>query len=204
MPINYSKYRIARVPPSSDLLSWNQVFNLQQYKPVVDLIKDKNKKLNILDCGANAGYAAVYFQKAFPYADILAVELDRDNFRMLNQNFYGRTLLGGVWSRDCYLSVKHDFGDRKEWSYYAEEDDAGDVPGHSIHELIGGHVDILKMDIEGGEKEVFKDDSFLEHVDIIAIEIHDQFKCRPMIYSSLMKHGFEFEEHGELTVGCKI
>lgn len=191
---------IARVPPSSDLKSWAQVFVEYQYKPVADLFPDRGEKLRILDLGANVGYASAYFQEEFPRAEIVAVELDRENFKILNLNFHGRTILGGVWSHDCSLSIGRDFGDKREWSYYAIEDESGDVPGHSIHELVGEGVDILKMDIEGGEVELFKDDSWLKMVRVLAIEIHDEFNIRPTILRSLMNYGFTFTNCGELTV----
>jgi FkbM family methyltransferase len=203
-----NKPLIARVPPSSDMLSWTQVFRDKQYEPVVDLIKNKLSPLTILDCGANVGYASAYFKENLPNSIILALELDTDNFNILKHNFSGLAWNSGVWSKDlATLEVCKDYRDRKEWSYYAKESSIGAISSHTIESIrkhmIWDKIDILKIDIEGGESEVFKDDSFLEHVEIIAIEIHDEFKCRAQILSSLMKYKFRFENYGELTVGYK-
>lgn len=64
-------------------------------------------------------------------------------------------------------------------------------------------IDILKMDIEGAEKELFaaSDLSFLKHTKCIAIEIHDEFNCRNSIYQRLADYGFTRFNAGELTIG---
>ena len=66
-------------------------------------------------------------------------------------------------------------------------------------------IDILKIDIEGSEKEVFTganaDVSFLSKTKCIAVEIHDEFDCRDAIYSILTKYNFKYFDSGELTIG---
>lgn len=191
---------IARVPPSSDMLSWHQVYVEKQYEPVVKLIADPLQYVTILDCGANVGYASAYFQEQLPNAYITAIEIDSSNYEILTHNFHGRTIHGGVWSKSGSLSINRDFRDGKEWSYYAVEDQYGDIPAYDIKELVADGITILKMDIEGGEAELFKDDKWLKKVEILAIEIHDEFKVRPTILKSLMAHNFTFQNHGELVV----
>jgi FkbM family methyltransferase len=194
---------VCRVPPSSDILNYKQVFGDKQYEPLRALFK-YDEPLKILDCGAYVGYASVYLHTIFPNADITAIELDPSNYRVLGFNFHGKKIHGGVWSHDCNLSIGRDFGDKREWSYYAKEEEGTElVVGHSIHKLVGTGIDILKMDIEGGEVEVFKDDSFLERVKVIAIEIHDQLNCKWKVLLSLKKHGFIISESGEITIGRK-
>ena len=64
-------------------------------------------------------------------------------------------------------------------------------------------IDFLKIDIEGGEDEVFKDFSkinWLDKVKVIALEIHDEFDCRKHIESNLEKL-FTLSHSGELTIG---
>ena len=38
------------------------------------------------------------------------------------------------------------------------------------------HIDLLKVDIEGAEKEVFESANWLDRVSVIAVEFHDRFK----------------------------
>lgn len=90
-----------------------------------------------------------------------------------------------------------------------EADKVTDLKAFSIQHLIEKFkwdtIDILKMDIEGSEKEVFtnpnSDVSFLAITKCIAIEIHDEFDCRETIYEILKSYGFTLFNSGELTIG---
>ena len=69
-------------------------------------------------------------------------------------------------------------------------------------------VDLLKIDIEGGEAEVFKSseltDAWLPRVKAMAIEIHDEFECRETIMKQLKKHDFQVVDSAEgLTIAIK-
>ena len=55
-------------------------------------------------------------------------------------------------------------------------------------------IDILKIDIEGAEKEVFSDTSaWIDRVDAIIIELHERYKrgCNRSFYCGTK--GFDFE-----------
>jgi FkbM family methyltransferase len=170
---------------------------------------EAGQNLKILDCGANVGFASVFFLEEFKNSSVVALEIDRDNYNIAKMNLEGRNaklIHGGVWSENCLLSIGRDFRDSKEWSYYAKpakESEDQTIQGYSIHELVRDGADIVKIDIEGGEKELFLEDSWLVNVGSIAIEIHDEFKVRPAILNSLIKHGFEFFNYGELVIGKK-
>jgi FkbM family methyltransferase len=174
---------------------------------LVDLIVDRFSRLNILDLGANIGFTSAFLKQHLPNANILAVEPDESNYEVLIHNFHGDSLKGAVWSHDCEVEICRDFRDGKEWSYYVREARGTGLKAYSIQTLMSDfdmpYVDILKMDIEGGEKEVFTNPDFLKNVGIIAIEIHDEFQCRDLINNCLWEYGFTTEEHGELTVGFK-
>ena len=63
---------------------------------------------------------------------------------------------------------------------------------------------MLKVDIEGAEKEIFTDSTkcnFLDITKIIAIEIHDEFGIRDDIYKVLHQYGFLIFEANETTIG---
>ena len=63
---------------------------------------DLNPKV-ILDCGANIGLGAVFFQRLFPGARIFAVEPEPDNFEILKLNVQGYPNItcvnSGVWNK---------------------------------------------------------------------------------------------------------
>jgi hypothetical protein len=51
-----------------------------------------------------------------------------------------------------------------------------------------GRVDLLKMDVEGAEKEVFESSAaWIENIDAIVIELHDRYKpgCSRAFFTSI-------------------
>jgi len=61
----------------------------------------------------------------------------------------------------------------------------------------------LKIDIEGAEDKIFKNDSdliaFLPRIKLVVIEIHDEFDIRPLIMEIFAANNFSVTEDGELT-----
>lgn len=63
-------------------------------------------------------------------------------------------------------------------------------------------IDLLKMDIEGAEKEVFgapNVDEWLSKVKVLVIELHDRMKkgCSRAFFSSMSRYDWHFELRGE-------
>jgi hypothetical protein len=117
---------------------------------------------------------------------------------------------GAVWSSNFKIKIINDFRDRSNWSFRVEENDRIDaIDAYSINHLIGVNnleiLDILKIDIEESEKQVFTFSTsnldFLKITKCIAIEIHDEFDCRAAIYKVLIEYGFVLYNEGELTIG---
>jgi FkbM family methyltransferase len=202
---------IGRCPPSSDMLNWYSIFERGDYKPVVDLFPDKQAPLRIMDCGAYVGYSSVYFSEQFPNATILAVEPDAENYSMLDRNTSGHYNVilshGAIWSKPCVLNIFRDFRDKKEWSYYCKEVDGIGILGHTILDrmklMSWKYIDILKMDIEGGEFEVFKDTNFLEFCKVVCMEIHHEKGNPHDIFEAFKKHNFQVQQAGEIIIATR-
>lgn len=207
-----------RKRPSSDLDVFSQIYKYSEYEPLVTLFKKNfpNTQLpNIIDAGSNIGLTTVYLSKYFSDAQFLAIEPDSSNFEVMSSNFdlnqiSVKTIKGGIWSQNTFLKIISDFRDKNHWSIRVEEtNDASELPAFSLHYLVDTYqlnqIDILKIDIEGSEKEVFTgakaDVSFLAKTKCIAIEIHDEFNCREAIYAILDHYNFQYVESGELTIG---
>jgi FkbM family methyltransferase len=207
-----------RKRPSSDLFVFRQVFYDMEYKPLVKTFSDyfdANATLDIIDAGSNIGLTSLYLSRHFPNARFICIEPDGGNFETLEFNLLengvknSERIKAGLWSRNTRLELVNDFRDMNDWSIRVREtgNDTG-LESFSIQHLIEQYglekIDILKMDIEGSEKEIFgprADTSFLEITKCIAIEIHDEFDCREAIYNELEKYGFTYFNSGELTIG---
>jgi FkbM family methyltransferase len=218
---NYPNYGITiklRKRPSSDLNVFAQIYHYGDYAPLVTVFKknfpNNTSSLNIIDAGCNIGLASVYLSKFFPKSNFIIIEPDTSNFESIGYNFEMNDIAnavkikGGLWSKNTNLKLVNDFRDKMDWSIRVEETkEETDIKAFSIPYLLQEHkfetIDILKIDIEGSEKEIFSsaDVSFLEKTKCVAIEIHDEFHCRELIYAVLKKYNFDYFESGDLTIG---
>jgi FkbM family methyltransferase len=177
------------------------------------------QKLNILDAGSNIGLTSVFLNHYFPNSNFITIEPDDSNFENVSYNLEANgikkaiQIKGGLWSKNTNLKIVNDFRDQNDWSFRVEEtSEETDLKAFSINYLLDkynfNYIDILKMDIEGSEKEVLvsanTDTSYLSKTKCVAIEIHDEFNCRQDIYNLLEKYNFEFFNSGELTIGINL
>ena len=63
-------------------------------------------------------------------------------------------------------------------------------------------IDLMKIDIEGAEKEVFSApdvDEWLSKVKVLVIELHDRMKkgCSRAFFTAMSKYDWHFELRGE-------
>ena len=116
----------------------------------------------------------------------------------------------GIWSKNSFLKPDLSFRDGQDWSFRLVEDTQKGNEGievTTINQLcIDKNIsmlDLVKMDIEGGEAEIFKNGKldWLDRTKVIALEIHDEFECRELIEGILNDKKFELMHSGELTIG---
>lgn len=196
-------------PGTTDFHTFNQIFNENEYE-VKGLTFTPEV---IIDCGANVGYTSVYYANKFCNAKIISVEPDKSNFNILKLNTAPykniKTVNSGIWDKDCYLKVK-DIGNG-EWGLIVEESteqEAGSFRAETILSLIEtfeiSEIDILKIDIEGAEKELFTNgyDLWLNKVKIIQIELHDRIKqgCSESFYNATYPYNFNKYVQGESVI----
>lgn len=193
---------------------YSQVITQQSYQPVIEIYKQVFKKspINLIDLGANIGLASIFFSGRFKGLNVLAVEPFRDNYDMAELNMRSnkienyKLLLGGIWDKNTKLSIKRDFRDGKEWGINLVEDVNGDIEGFCFEELLRNYpqIDILKIDIEGAEKNIFEKEDYasgvLRKIKCVAIEIHDEFNCRLAICSILKNNNFLFYDIQDMTI----
>lgn len=168
----------------------------------------------ILDCGANIGLATLYYQRKFHNPRIIAIEPENENYKLLVKNTQKylniSSLRNGVFDSDCDLNVI-DIGEG-EASYRlmrnpVEGKIIQTISCRSINSLMKefklSKIDILKMDIEGCEKECLLSPNidWLQKTKYFLCEIHEN------IHTGLTKQIFELTPfsstvsiNGEYTV----
>lgn len=155
----------------------------------------------IVDAGANCGDTTAWYLSKFPQATVIALEPDPDNYAMLCKNCepYGpRAVLlnAALWSSDAKLKVRTEEKTDSFWVGEAECDAASVCDGISLPQLLQlvkiDTIDILKLDIEGAELQLFssRPEEWLPAVRCVAVEIHGP-KARDAVYSAMRPGQYE-------------
>lgn len=203
--------------PSSDWFVYNQVFLEKEYYPIVKLLQRKGydhlSRLNIVDAGANIGLTSIYFHDIFPNSRIVAIEPELSNYDLITKNLSLEqkenitVVNGALWNKTANLEIV--LGNL-EWSTRVVEDEKGLVLGYSVDKIRecffkNDKIHFLKIDIEGGEKDIFESNNlnFLNFTEIIAIEVHEAFIESVYIENILTNYGFDISHSGELLIGFK-
>lgn len=155
----------------------------------------------IVDAGAHIGLSAVYFANRYPEARIFSLEPNPENFAVLKANVAAydsvHPINAALWhSRENLHWVDPDADD---WAYRVtqSEDSPDTIPAIDLDSLRSEHgidrIDLLKVDIEGAEAEVFSHNTgWIDAVRVIAIELHDRF--RPGCKETFEAATADFEE----------
>lgn len=192
--------------PTSDILTFGQVFLNQEY--AYPLAFDPEF---IIDCGANIGLASVYFKNRHPNAFIVSIEPEESNFKLLQRNVSGYSKMeciqSGVWNKNAILKVEDELN-LGHWGFVCKEvavEGPNTVRAVSVKEIMHRHhfprIDILKIDVEGAELELFSSgyEEWLPLTRVIMIELHDRFRkgCSKSFFSALVKYDFSVFQSGE-------
>lgn len=143
----------------------------------------------IVDAGGYIGTAAIALHRLFPGATIVSLEPSARNLEILRKNVAGYPKIHAVQGALVGSRIKSvrllDPG-RKEWGYTtapSQKDslralELGEVKALRTKDLVAeyGKIGILKLDIEGGELDVFMHtDDALEQCAAVFVELHDRF-----------------------------
>lgn len=202
---------------TSDLFVLNQVILQNEYAPLYDMIsqrEDRNEIKVIVDVGANIGVTTLYFSSLFPKASIYAIEPSGRNFEILQENIDVNGIAAfpinkALLASPAKVKLINTFRDKRDWSTRVVrsecENDIEAVAFTDLKLALGlDKIDILKIDIEGHEVELFNSKAFLselETVKFIAIEIHEEEADRIAIINTLQKHGYTLISKGETLFG---
>lgn len=138
----------------------------------------------IVDAGANVGLTSIFYATRFPHAKVLAIEAEDSNFEVLQKNVRAYPNIipvhAALWNCEGYISISPGAEDPTgHWGFSVNgasgETRAVTVPG-LMREFGLDSIDLLKVNIEGAEKEVFEACDWQGAVGSVVIELHDRFK----------------------------
>lgn len=140
----------------------------------------------IVDAGANVGMSSVYFALRYPSASVIAIEPEPSNFEVLRKNakLFSRIvpINAALWSHEGVVKIQD--GGGGHWGMRVADSIASsdaNIKSITVETLLQqfsiDHIDLLKVDVEGAECEIFEDSSrWISHVNVICAELHDRFR----------------------------
>ncbi len=173
-------------PMSGDFFIFYEVFLDESYR-LPDWLAASSQ--TILDLGANVGFTSLYFSRVIPAARFVCVEPDPGNLDVLRKNVAAlgdrvRIIEGAVAAE----TARRGFHRGETWAGGLAGPEAskessgvvGSVQCYSMRDTLERsgleRIDLVKMDIEGAEKEIFAGElSWLRQVGSIMIELHPGF-----------------------------
>jgi len=174
-------------PNTTDLVTLLQIFWKLEYEFELD-----REPQVIIDGGANVGYSSVYFAVRYPHAQIISVEPHPENFTALQKNIENFPQISAVQAAIWHTDEPVGLWDPQEghWGFRVDSTDKTnpressrqmEIKGLSISSLRDSfgltHIDLLKLDIEGSEKEVFEhSQNWIDDVSVIVAELHDRYR----------------------------
>ncbi len=165
--------------PKGDFGALSQFVNISYSFKV-----DETKSFKILDLGANIGSQTIRFLHNFPKSKILAVEAEPKNYELLKKNCLNfKNILVECTAMSNFTGIteiakKTDNNENFKLIDQKEENamEISSVEVRKIDYFLKKYdfenFDIIKIDINGGEKQLFKCDEFvnvLSHAEIIII-----------------------------------
>jgi FkbM family methyltransferase len=161
----------------------------------------------IVDAGAYVGFTAVFFAKRYPGARIIAIEPSPENVALLRENCarYPQVTVveGALWYEPGSLELE--FSKRGSWATQVRAATTGKVRAMTVSDVMKEHgipeIDLLKIDIEGAEREIFSRPlPWLEKVGTLVCELHGKDCERAVLGAAGPERGWDIEHRGEKVV----
>jgi FkbM family methyltransferase len=196
---------------TSDVRTFHQIFTDEEYNLKLDFYPQ-----NIIDAGANIGLAAVYFANKYPQSKIVSIEPEAANYNLLATNvkhYAGVYPLNKALSNIQETLQVVDIG-LGNWGFTTtktqsnESSVSNSIETITIPQLMKqynfAYLDIVKIDIEGYEKELFESnfEEWLPKTRCLIIELHDWTKkgCSTSFFKCISKYDFSCAMQGENLV----
>ena len=190
---------------TSDVETFYSIVIRQSYPIISKPVK------TIVDAGANVGYSAAFFSSVYPEATIYALEPELKNYEMLVENTnLTKNIVPlniALWKTSEDLYLQNETADPWAFQFGENPNKAQKTRAVSLVDLMTEqeikNIDILKIDIEGAEKQVFSGDvGWLDNVSTSYIETHDRFVegAAAQIFKAMSDYEYSFDVRYEYIV----
>jgi FkbM family methyltransferase len=195
----------------ADITVFDKIFIQREYDIPVQI---EDPKI-IIDGGANIGFATVFFANKYPKARIIAVEPEESNYQLLLQNtqsYHNVTAIrAAIWKDKTPLNFTNTQHGNMAFQVRETDSASGSIPAVTLLDLLelagSESIDILKLDIECAEKDIFEADCkpWLDKVKVILIELHDWIRAgnSTAFYRAICQYEFRQFLNGENVIVVK-
>lgn len=189
---------------TSDFCAYRDVlsFRTKSYDPEIPGFAPRT----IVDAGAHIGMASIFFALKYPGAKIVALEPEPSNFAALLRNtapYKSITpIQAALWRQDGEVTLGPSNAHPKG-AFQIVENGKQRVRAMTMDAVMRETgmeaIDLLKVDIEGAEKEVFESCQWISKVGVLAIELHDRVRlgCTSTVKTAARE--FHCDQRGEIT-----
>jgi FkbM family methyltransferase len=197
-------------PGSHDLCTFDELFREDVYAAAVQAAQPIR---TMIDLGANIGLASLYVLGRSPAARIVALEPDQDNYRLLVGNVRAYPQVQAWAAAAAAADGPVRFLAAPDHVSAGAVTHTGDpnarvVEGLSMATILEragfSLVDLLKIDIEGGETELFKEPlDWLSRVRVLAIEFHGDSRRASNFDAVMSAAGFRIHDGSHTVVAVR-
>ncbi len=193
---------------------FDEIFVERVYAPCLAALPENLGSVTLIDLGAYTGLSALFFAHELAVDEIVAVEPDPDNFRLLLENLRTTRLASRSTALKAFAGAQHAFAEVEDsgngaWGMrMGPLSDTGTpvLPLAEIAQAAKSNAPVvLKCDIEGGERQIFFHIRDWEHlIRYILIELHTEFLSVREMLACLESSRFHWTIHGTPPEGASI
>ena len=196
---------------TADFKVFDEIFVERAYAPCVSMLPDNLGPVTLIDLGANIGLSILFLTRALEVIEIIAVEPDPDNHRLLSENLRSTGLANRSTALRAFAGAEHAFAELHDsgngaWGMRMGAPADTGIPVLPLAEIAGlankcsakaGPPMLLKCDIEGGERQLFLHIRDWAHlIRYIILELHTEFLPVEEMFACLDSSGFQWSVHG--------
>lgn len=166
----------------ADIGTFEKIFIDEEYKFTFE---DMNPKV-IVDIGANIGLSSVYFANKYPTSKVYTLEPEKNNFKSLVKHTKEyKNIINtncGLWYENKLLTIDNPNVESISFTLndnITSADNSLQIEGITLEKFMLdndiNYIDILKIDIEGAEKDIFMNNpKWLDKIGLLIVELHDR------------------------------
>jgi FkbM family methyltransferase len=204
---------------TTDFKVFDEIFVERAYAPCVAGLPTNLGPVTLIDLGANIGLSVLSLTRALEVIEIIAVEPDPDNFRLLSGNLRRAGLASRTTALRAFAGVDRAFAELHDsgngaWGMRMGALSGTGIPVLPLTGIAGlarkgaaksGPPILLKCDIEGGERQLFLHIRDWEHlIRYIILELHTEFLSFEELLACLRSSEFRWTVHGSPLNGATI